>query len=110
MSGHTRIGLMTSDDAPELGWSFVKFQAVCLVGHPGPGIRKGCPYISDYQIEIDGRLLEMRLVERVQVMIIGADVDDPISHHWRGDDTAPRGVAPELLASLGAQRIELVIL
>jgi hypothetical protein len=56
MSGHTRIGLMTSDDAPELGWSFVKFQAVCLVGHPGPGIRKGCPYISDDQIENDGRL------------------------------------------------------
>ena len=52
---------MTSDDAPELGWSFVKFQAVCLVGHPqaghpGPGIRKGCPYISHDQIEIDGRL------------------------------------------------------
>ena len=39
MSGHTRIGLMTSDDAPELGWSFVKFQAVCLAGHPGPGIQ-----------------------------------------------------------------------
>ena len=43
MSGHTRIGLMTSDDAPELGWSFVKFQAVygCMNDSAG----KLCPDI-----------------------------------------------------------------
>src|SRR6266496_4913930 len=52
---------------------------------------------------------EIHLVECVQVMIIGAYVDDPIGHRWGGTDSVPGGVAPDPGTCSGIQSIHVMV-
>src|SRR5271169_5822027 len=65
------------------------------------------PPLRRYARSVPGALRPS--VERVQLAVFTADVDDGARHHRAGEDLVPGGVGPADLTGGGVQRVHLVV-